>query len=154
APPWVFKGFDGILAVDIGGSNIRAGVVELNLKRARDLSAMRVWKSELWSYRPENPTRDKAVDRLIEMLTRLMQLAHRKKLRLAPFIGIGCPGIIREDGSIKRGGQNLPGNWQSKSFNLPHRIFEKIPKIGSDDTSILMHNDAVVQGLSELPFMQ
>ena len=29
-----------------------------------------------------------------------------------------------------------------------------IPKIGDDDTAIVLHNDAVVQGLSEAPFMQ
>ena len=27
--------------------------------------------------------------------------------------------MIDEDGSIERGAQNLPGNWESKSFNLP-----------------------------------
>ena len=73
---------------------------------------------------------------------------------LAPFIGLGCPGVIRPDGSIERGGQNLPGNWETKSFNLPQRLREAIPKIGDHDTVVVMHNDAVVQGLSELPFMQ
>ena len=38
APKWMFKAHDAILAVDIGGTNIRAGVVELNLKKAADLS--------------------------------------------------------------------------------------------------------------------
>jgi predicted NBD/HSP70 family sugar kinase len=38
APAWMFKAFDAILAVDIGGTNIRAGVVQLNLKTAPDLS--------------------------------------------------------------------------------------------------------------------
>jgi len=27
----------------------------------------------------------------------------------APFIGIACPGVINEDGSIAKGAQNLPG---------------------------------------------
>jgi hypothetical protein len=31
---------------------------------------------------------------------------------------------------------------------------EDIPRIGDHETTILMHNDAVVQGLSEAPFMQ
>ena len=38
APSWVFAGHDAILAVDIGGSNIRAGIVELHLDVAKDLS--------------------------------------------------------------------------------------------------------------------
>ena len=29
-----------------------------------------------------------------------------------------------------------------------------IPKIGDHETSIVLHNDAVVQGLSEIPHMQ
>jgi hypothetical protein len=29
-----------------------------------------------------------------------------------------------------------------------------IPQIGDHETSIVMHNDAVVQGLSEIPHMQ
>jgi len=31
---------------------------------------------------------------------------------------------------------------------------EAIPQIGDHDTAVLMHNDGVVQGLSEVPFMQ
>ena len=37
APRWIFEAHDVILAVDIGGSNIRAGVVTLNMKKAPDL---------------------------------------------------------------------------------------------------------------------
>ena len=33
-------------------------------------------------------------------------------------------------------------------------LYEIIPKIGGEETAIVMHNDAVVQGLSELPFMK
>src|SRR5262245_5446831 len=35
APSWMFKGHDSLLAVDIGGTNIRAGVVTPNLKIGR-----------------------------------------------------------------------------------------------------------------------
>ena len=31
---------------------------------------------------------------------------------------------------------------------------EAIPSIGEHDTAVLMHNDGVAQGLSEVPFMQ
>ena len=40
-PSWMLEGFDGILAVDIGGTNIRAGIVEMNLAKASDLSNIR-----------------------------------------------------------------------------------------------------------------
>src|SRR6266478_5166870 len=87
APSWIFEGHDSILAVDIGGTNIR-------------------------------------------------------------------PGVIESDGSIEKGAQNLPGNWESSKFNLPASLVAAVPQIGEHDTAIVMHNDGVVQGLSEVPFMQ
>jgi predicted NBD/HSP70 family sugar kinase len=155
APRWMFEAHDAILAVDIGGTNIRAGVVALNLKKASDLSKAFVWKFELWRYADENNvSRGDAVKKLIKMLSGLIARADKEGLRLAPFIGIGCPGLIEADGTISRGAQNLPGNWESKSFNLPHALHEAIPTIGEHETLILLHNDAVVQGLSEAPFMR
>jgi predicted NBD/HSP70 family sugar kinase len=153
APSWIFQGHDAIAAVDIGGSNIRVGIIETRLKDAPDLSKAKVWGFELWRHAEDKPKRDEAVERLADMLRELIKRAESKNLRIAPFIGIGCPGLIREDGSIKRGGQNLPGNWQSKNFNLPHRLRELIPSIDAHETAVVMHNDAVVQGLSEVPFM-
>jgi predicted NBD/HSP70 family sugar kinase len=153
-PSWILAGHDSILAVDIGGSNIRAGVVELRSKKKADLSEAAVGAFELWRHSDEDPKREDAVERLIDMLNTLIRRAGREGLTLAPFIGVGCPGVIRHDGSIERGGQNLPGNWETKSFNLPHRLREAIPTIGEHDTVVVMHNDAVVQGLSELPFMR
>ena len=153
APAWIFKGHDAILAVDIGGTNIRAGIVELNLKREPDLSKAKVWKCELWRHADEkNMTRDEAVARLVKMIDKLISRATKEDYKLAPFIGIGCPGLILENGSIDRGAQNLPGNWASKDFHLPAALVEALPKIGKNETAIVMHNDAVVQGLSEVPF--
>src|SRR6267154_361232 len=113
APSWIFEAHDSILAVDIGGTNIRCGVVETRRKKAED-----------------------------------------EGFKLAPFIGIACPGVIDSDGSIEKGAQNLPGNWASSKFNLPASLVEAIPQIGEHDTAVVMHNDGVVQGLSEVPFMQ
>jgi predicted NBD/HSP70 family sugar kinase len=153
-PSWTLEGFDGILAVDIGGTNIRAGVVETNLKKSSKLDKAKVWKSELWRHGDEKTKRDEAVDRLIDMLNDLIKAAGKAKMNLAPVIGIGCPGLIGSDGSIETGAQNLPGNWETKSFNLPTYIKDAIPEIGKHETAVVMHNDAVVQGLSELPVMR
>jgi predicted NBD/HSP70 family sugar kinase len=152
-PSWMFEGRDAILAVDIGGTNIRVGIVALNLKKAKDLSKASVWKFELWRHGDEKVSREDAVELLADMLKRLIARADKDNVRLAPFIGIGCPGKIEEDGSIDRGAQNLPGNWESSKFNLPSRLCEAVPAIGGHETTVVMHNDAVVQGLSEVPFM-
>ena len=154
APSWIFEAYDSILAVDIGGTNIRCGVVETRWKKAPDLSKAEVWKSDLWRHADDEPTREGTVKRLVKMLKDLIQAADTEGLKLAPFIGIACPGVINEDGSIAKGAQNLPGNWESSKFNLPASLVEAIPQIGDHDTAILMHNDGVAQGLSEVPFMQ
>ena len=150
-PSWMLEGFDGILAVDIGGTNIRAGLVETKLKKAKDLSKAAVFASEIWRHGDEKTKRDEAVGRLIDMLKDHIELAEKEGLKLAPVVGIGCPGIIREDGSIETGAQNLPGNWESSRFNLANCIREAIPLIADHETAVVIHNDAVVQGLSELP---
>jgi hypothetical protein len=154
APSWIFEAHDSILAVDIGGTNIRCGVVETRWKKAPDLSKASVWKSELWRHADDEPTREGAVKRLTKMLKDLIAAADTEGFKLAPFVGIACPGVINEDGSIQKGAQNLPGNWESSKFNLPASLVEAIPVIGEHDTAVLMHNDGVTQGLSEVPFMQ
>jgi hypothetical protein len=146
APQWTLAGFDGILAVDIGGTNIRVGIVELG----SGSDSAKIRKFERWRHANDEPQRDEAVGELIGMLQRLVDAAEPgENFRLAPFIGIACPGIIRPDGTIARGAQNLPGDWESGDFNLPARIVRAIPQIGGKPTVAILHNDAVVQGLSE-----
>lgn len=153
-PSWMLKGHDAILAVDIGGTNIRAGVIKLNLDDKPDFSKARVWKSELWRHADDEPRRTATIEYLVRMIETLIAKAKKAKLALAPVIGIGCPGVIAADGSIARGGQNLPGgNWESTHFNLPEALRKAIPEIADQPTFVIMHNDAVVQGLSEVPRM-
>ena len=153
-PAWMLDGHDGILAADVGGSNIRAGIVDLNLERERDLSKACVPEMKLWRHKDHKVDRDETVARLTHMLGSLIKSAKKRDLNLAPVLGIACPGVIEEDGSITRGAQNLPGNWQSSKFNLPAAIREELPRIGHHEILVVMHNDAVVQGLSELPHLK
>ena len=153
-PSWMLDGHDGILAADVGGSNIRAGIVDLNLERERDLSKACVPEMKLWRHKDHKVDRDETVARLTHMLGSLIKSAKKRDLNLAPVLGIACPGVIEEDGSITRGAQNLPGNWQSSKFNLPAAIREELPRIGHHEILVVMHNDAVVQGLSELPHLK
>jgi hypothetical protein len=160
APAWMLEGHDAILAVDIGGSNLRSGLVELrpwkNAKKAGDIARGTVDELELWRYADEKtkPTREEAVEKIGGMLERLIKRAEKNQVKLAPFIGVGCPGIIAGDGRIERGGQNLPGNWESSRFNLPERLRALIPKVDGHDTVVVLHNDAVVHGLSDLAYVQ
>jgi len=154
APSWIFAGHEGLLAVDIGGTNMRAGLIEPRLDEAKDLSKSRVAELLKWRHRDDDPKREEAVEGLVKMLRKLIANAASAKLKLAPFVGIACPGIITDEGAIERGGQNLPGNWESQRFSLPQRVREAVPEIDGHEIAVVLHNDAVVQGLSELPAMQ
>lgn len=149
APEWIFKSYNALVAVDIGGTNMRVGLVKFDLKKSPGFVGAAVTEREIWCHAADDVTRDAAVASLVEMINRVVKRAEKEQVKLAPFIGIGCPGIVEPEGSIDRGTQNLPGNWASARFNLPQRIIEAIPMIGEDDTQVALHNDAVVQGLSE-----
>jgi predicted NBD/HSP70 family sugar kinase len=125
APAWMFEGYDAILAADIGGTNIRAGVIEHRFKQAADQDVAKAHHA-----RREGQDQGCTIHR------------------------VGCPGHIEPDGSVDRGAQNLSGDWESEKFNLSDCLQQGIPKIGRHATAVLMHNDAVVQGLSEMPYMQ
>jgi predicted NBD/HSP70 family sugar kinase len=153
-PAWTLDGFDAYLAVDIGGSKMRTGIVELRLDKEADLSAAAVAERDVWKHRDAKASRREAVERLTDMLSGHVKAARREKLRLAPIIGIGCPGRIDPKGFIRQGAQNLPGNWESERFNLPEALRQAIPEIAQHPTTVIMHNDAVVQGLAEVPFMR
>ncbi len=153
-PAWMLSGYDSLLAVDIGGSNIRVGVVALNQGKSSDFKEACISSTELWKHADDDLKRDACIERLAGMLETQIKLAKKKGFALAPLIGIACPGFINDDGSIEKGAQNLPGNWESSRFNLPKTIQSLIPRIGENETIVTMHNDAVVQGLSETPWMQ
>ncbi len=155
APPEALRGAGAMLAADIGGTNMRAGLVALGLDEVPNLSRARVAAAERWRHADEEPSRDEALERLVGMLRALAGRAEEGGLELAPFVGVGCPGVILPDGTIERGGQNLPGGgWEGDHFNLPGRLAEALPDISGRRPTVVVHNDAVMQGLSETPAMQ
>lgn len=152
APATLLAGHEAILAADIGGTNLRVGIVQLS--RNGDSSKTAVWKMEHWCHRKDDPTRSQAVRRLADMTARLVERSMAAEIDLAPFMGIGCPGLIDEQGVIVNGGQNLPGNWQEDGFNLVSALSELLPNVGDRKPLVVVHNDAVVQGLSEVDAMK
>jgi hypothetical protein len=153
APSWILDGHDAILAADIGGTNLRVGVIELKMKKG-DITKAGVWKSQLWRHKDDSPSRDDAVARMAEMTASLVEAAHDAKLKVAPFVAVGCPGFITRDGTIEKGAQNLPGDWEDRDFNLSAQLAERLPRINGHEPLFVIHNDAVVQGLSEVPNMK
>ncbi len=152
APPALLQSYDAILAVDIGGTHVRCGIVQTHLHRAPDMSQAEVVRREKWAHADDQPKRDELVEGIATILEDLIAYAEKKEIRLAPYIGVACPGLIVENGSLAGGTQNLPGNWESTRFHLPRDLCERLPHIGDGRTQVCLHNDAVVQGLSEMPF--
>lgn len=152
APAAVLADHDAMIAADIGGTNLRVGIVRLSTPG--DVSTAAVWKMDHWCHRDDKPTRDQAVARLGEMMGKLIERSADADLELSPFIGIGCPGLIDAHGAIINGGQNLPGNWQEDGFNLASSLASRLPSIADRQPIVIIHNDAVVQGLSAAAAMQ
>ncbi|QHI97629.1 ROK family protein [Xylophilus rhododendri] len=154
-PTALLQGRDALLAVDIGGTNVRCGIVRAHRKRAPDYSAAEVVERDKWQHADDAGVtrREHVLEGIAGMLHRLIAVARRRRIALAPFVGVSCPGLICPDGSIADGAQNLPGNWESERFHMPSGLESRLPKWRGEPFQVLMHNDAVVQGLSELPYM-
>lgn len=136
------------LAVDIGGTNLRCGLVEHRLGKAADGHKARVLEHMQWRHADDAPARGEAIARLAGMLNGLNAQARTLGVDLAPFIGIAVPGKIEPDGKISQGAQNLPGDWEMP-FDLSAALAAHLDRIGRRMPQVLLHNDAVVQGLSQ-----
>ena len=144
--------YDAFLAVDVGGTKLRCGVVEHRLRRDPAGGHGRVVESLVWRHADDRPRRGEAVARMAAMLNGLAAFARTLGIRLAPFVGIACPGTVEADGTLSAGAQNLPGNWE-RPFHLPEALAAQLDPVDGQVPAVVMHNDAVVQGLSELDRM-
>jgi predicted NBD/HSP70 family sugar kinase len=152
-PSWVLTSYDAVLGVDIGGGSIRCGLVEFGHKRDGELRKVAVVESEQWSHRDDGASRTAVIDEVGRLLRVMVAAAKKRGLALAPVVGVGCPGRIEFDGRIDRGTQNLPGDWEGSNFHLATEIMKRVGPIGGSAAAVIVHNDAVVQGLSEWPRM-
>jgi len=150
--PQELHGHDAFLAVDIGGTKLRCGIVRHRLRHDPTGGHGQVLESMVWRHKSDRPNREAAVRRMAAMLNGLAAMARTLGLKLAPFVGIACPGTIEPDGSISAGAQNLPGDWE-RPFHLPDALAAYLEPVGGRAPAVVMHNDAVVQGLSELDRM-
>lgn len=152
-PDATSKEHDAFLAVDVGGTNLRCGIVEHNLRRDRTGARARLLEHMHWRHAEDEPGRGEAVARLAGMLNGLVAQARTLGMRLAPFAGIAVPGQIEKDGGIPQGAQNLPGDWETP-FNLPRELRRRLDRIDGRLVDVVLHNDAVVQGLSARNMMR
>ena len=147
-PRAVSKAHAAYLAVDVGGTNLRCGLVAHGLGERDDGSAASVLERMHWRHADDEPSRREAIDRLAGMLNGLIAQARTLRIDLAPFVGIAVPGRIEADGRISAGAQNLPGDWETP-FDLPAELAKRLDPVDDAPVRVELHNDAVVQGLSE-----
>jgi hypothetical protein len=153
-PEALLRGCDAVLAADLGGTSFRAGVVLPRLGVAADLAAAGVWRSVVWRHADEETDRAGALGRLAGMLNDLLGEAIAAGITLAPVIAMGVPGVLDGEGRILRGAENLPGDWHSSAFRAASALSRLVPLPGGGHPEVLLHNDAVLQGLSEAPFLR
>lgn len=152
-PATATRGADAFLGVDIGGTHVRCAIVEHRLRRAADGAQAVVVEHMQWRHGDDEPSREQLVLRIAAMLNALAAAARTLGLSLAPVIGVACPGRVEPDGGLEAGTQNLPGDW-SPPFLLPAALERQLDRIGGRAPRVLMHNDAVIQGLGDAFLMK
>jgi hypothetical protein len=75
--------------------------VQLNARKSGDLAKSKAIESELWRHADDDPEWE-GLWSVCGDAEGHDQARGQGKVRLAPFIGIGCPGRSREGGSIER----------------------------------------------------
>ncbi len=153
-PAEILKDYNAFLAIDIGGTNIRCGIVKYKLDSEGMVAKAKARSVDVWRHGDKEVTRNDVVSRMGNSLRELEKRAGKLGLRLAPYVCAGCPGVISHDGIIQRGTQNLPGSWDGDDFHLGEALEADIPQIDGHETEVILHNDAVIQGLSERPAMR
>ena len=153
-PRGVLAQADAVLTADLGGTSFRAGVVLPRLGVATDLTAAGLWRGETWRHAEEKPDRAAVIGRLAGLLNDLAGAAAGAGLSLAPVVAVGVPGVLDGEGRIRGGAENLPGDWTAGTFHLPTALARLLAHEGGGHPAVLLHNDAVVQGLSEAPFVR
>ena len=145
APSWIFEGHDTILAVDIGGTNIRCGVVETRRKNSPDLSKASVWKSELWRHADDEPSREEAVEASRQAAQGPDRESGQAGIQACAVHRHRLSGVIKSDGSIEKGAElaRQLGEQRAQSAGKSSRSYS--PDRGAR-TAIVMHNDGVCRG--------
>jgi hypothetical protein len=153
-PRRVLQGCDAVLTADLGGTSFRAGVVLPRLGVAPDLAAAGIWRSRIWRHADEKLDRAAAIGHLAGLLGDLAGEAAAAGIRLAPVVAVGAPGVLDSEGQLLRGAENLPGDWQAEDFRPAEALARLLPLDGGGHPMVVLHNDAVVQGLSEARFIR
>lgn len=145
---------DAVLAADLSGGVFRAGVVLPRLGVSPGFAAAGLWRTRQFGVGHARLHRDGAVERLAAMLAEVAGDALAAGFALAPVVAVAAPGRVAPDGRLSSAARSLPGAWEEEEFRLPEPLGAALRAEGLSDFAVLMHNDAVCQGLSDAPFQR
>ena len=134
------------------------------MNKKGDLSKAAVAKLIHWRHADDKPSREQAISRLAGMIQELVDYAGDKKLKLAPFLGIGLSGSDQLTTAPSppppppppprsRAARICPAIGRARSSTSRPALRRSCPGSTVTKSSRSFTNDAVVQGLSEVPRM-
>lgn len=137
-----------VVTVDLGGGNLRTGIV--NPPEGNRM--VEVYYSRFIHWQELGLEREGLADLIASEIASCLNRSEKLDVDISEYIGIGVPAAA-EDGRITGKDRNLPGDWSDPEFRLSEIINEKIRKeTNFNDFKYVIKNDAVSQGLSEIPF--
>lgn len=136
-----------MISVDLGGAKVRAGIVSSPRKEAK------VFTKRVRNWKNLNLDRGSLANLVASLILECLEKCENPG-EISEYICVGCPGMIDDRGNIIEGASNLPGDWTYPEFHLPSVIRSELRETSFDEFKFIMRNDAVVQGLSEIPFTQ
>lgn len=144
------NGRKAVPTIDLGGGNLRTGLV---LPPSEDENAV-VFHSNFLNWQKLGLNRDSLVELISSEVIDCLNVSKETKTEISEYMGISFPALVDEKGYVIGKDRNLPGNWIDSQFHLPSIINSKIKeKTGFGDFKFIVRNDAVCQGLSEIPFV-
>jgi hypothetical protein len=146
---------DVVPVAELGPEGFRAGLVLPRLGVAPGMAAAGLWRWRAWRHAGERTDRAAAIGQLAGMLADLLGDAAAAGLSAPPVVAVAVPGVPDAEGRLGPGAEGLPGgDWAAEEFRLPAALGRLLPPVAGTRPAVLLHNEAVVQGLSEAPFQR
>jgi hypothetical protein len=144
----------GRLGCEIKELNCRAGIVSVERSADQERGRTSVAERQVWRHADEQPTRDAAVRRLGEMLEGLYRRAPRRAIILLPASVLRARGGLDRTAGLSAARKTYRVIGRRKISILPRILQDILLRHCDWNALLIMHNDAIVQGLSQVPFMK
>lgn len=137
------------ITVDLGGGILRTGIVDPPDEYERPKAIY----SRLLRWQDLGMERETLADLIASEVVGCLKMSEKTETDISEYVGVALPAVLDKNGYVIGKDRNLPGDWTDPEFNLPDIINSKIEEeTNFGDFRFVLKNDAVSQGLSEIPF--